>query len=134
MADQAQGESVCGAGVTPVQLVEGPPVSAREAPMQLEVVPGAVVHEPYPRRAMAPSTLHHVVLYARPGCHLCDVARTTIGDVRSRHPFTFEEVDIEEDEALVREYGIRIPVVMVDGQEVFEVDVQAGHLAALVRT
>jgi glutaredoxin len=82
---------------------------------------------------MAPSTPHHVVLYARSGCHLCDVARSTIGDVRSRHPFTFEEVDIEADDGLVREYGARIPVVTVDGDEAFEVEVPAASLAALVR-
>jgi glutaredoxin len=82
---------------------------------------------------MAPPTLHHVVLYARAGCHLCDVARARIEAVRARHPFTFEEVDIEADDALIREYGPRVPVVAVDGEEAFEVEVPAGALATLVR-
>lgn len=83
---------------------------------------------------MVPSTPHHVVLYARPGCHLCDVARSTIDAVRSRHPFSFVEVDIERDDGLLREYGIRIPVVVVDGNQEFEVEVPADRLASLVRT
>jgi glutaredoxin len=82
---------------------------------------------------MASPTLHHVVLFARSGCHLCDVARATLEAVRSRHPFVLQEVDIETDDALVREYGMRIPVVAVDGHDMFEIDVPEARLAALVR-
>lgn len=82
---------------------------------------------------MPPPTPHHVVLYARVGCHLCDVARSTIEAVRARHPFIFEEVDIATDDGLIRDFGARIPVVVVDGDEVFEVEVPAGRFAALVR-
>jgi len=76
--------------------------------------------------------VHRVVLYSRPGCHLCDVAREAIEAVRARAPFVFEEVDIERDEALELDYGIRIPVVSVDGRERFEVTVDPGELARLV--
>ena len=76
----------------------------------------------------------HVVLYSRPGCHLCEVAREAIDGVRVRHPFSFEEVSIEGDDALEIAYGIRIPVVLVDGEERFEIEVDAGELAALVRS
>jgi glutaredoxin len=76
----------------------------------------------------------HVVLYSRPGCHLCDVAREAIRRVHGRHPFAFEEVSIEGDEALELAYGIRIPVVAVDGQERFEIDVDETELAELVRS
>jgi glutaredoxin len=79
------------------------------------------------------AALHHLVLYTRPGCHLCDVARETILEVRSRHPFELVEVDIESDDDLVRDYGLRIPVVDVDGDEVFEVSVSPARLTALVR-
>jgi hypothetical protein len=74
-----------------------------------------------------------VVLYARNGCHLCDEARDVIAAVRVSAPFAFEEVDIETDDALVREYGVRIPVVTVDGRELFEYRVDAADLAAAVR-
>jgi glutaredoxin len=76
--------------------------------------------------------MHHVVLYARPGCHLCDVARETILSQQGRLGFEFTEVDIEADDELELEYGIRIPVVEVDGEEAFEVTVDAERLARMV--
>jgi Glutaredoxin-like domain (DUF836) len=77
--------------------------------------------------------MRRVVLYSRVGCHLCDVARDVVLGVRERHPFHFEEIDIEGSDDLVREYGIRIPVLTVDGEEVFEIEVEAPRLAELVR-
>jgi hypothetical protein len=75
-----------------------------------------------------------VVLYSRPGCHLCDVARGEIARVRERHPFAFEEMNVEDDDALELEYGLRIPVVTVDGREAFEIEVDGRDLEALVRS
>ena len=74
-----------------------------------------------------------VVLYARPGCHLCDDARVVIEAARAELAFVFEEVDIESDDALVRDYGLRIPVVAVDGDELFEISVNRTSLLAAVR-
>jgi glutaredoxin len=76
--------------------------------------------------------VHRVALYSRAGCHLCDVAREVVLSVRERVPFDFDEVDIERDDDLELEYGIRIPVVEVDGEERFEVTVDAAELARLV--
>jgi glutaredoxin len=75
---------------------------------------------------------HVVVLYARPGCHLCDVAREAVLALRERTGFAFEEIDVERDETLELEYGIRIPVLEVDGEERFEGTVDVGELTALV--
>jgi len=74
-----------------------------------------------------------VVLYARPGCHLCDDARAVIEAARAEVAFVFEEVDIESDDALVRDYGLRIPVVTVDGDELFEISVDETTLLAALR-
>jgi len=74
-----------------------------------------------------------VVLYARPGCHLCDDARAVIEGARAEVAFVFEEVDIESDDALVRDYGLRIPVVTVDGDELFEISVDETALLAALR-
>ena len=57
-----------------------------------------------------------LILYGRPGCHLCDDARTVLE--RIGHPF--EEVDIEADDALHRAYLERIPVVALDGEELYD--------------
>ena len=73
-----------------------------------------------------------VVLYARAGCHLCDTARDVILAQRERTPFAFEEIDIETSETLVREYGLRIPVVVVADVERFEYEVDPEVFAALM--
>ena len=75
----------------------------------------------------------HVLLYTRPGCHLCDEARDVLLDERARTPFELDEVDIETDDELVREYGVRIPVVVIDGEERFEYRVDPLELAAIAR-
>jgi glutaredoxin len=67
-------------------------------------------------------TAPRVVLYSRPGCHLCDEARATLARVRSELPFALEERDIERDPALLRAYLERIPVVTIDGEEAFELE------------
>jgi hypothetical protein len=74
-----------------------------------------------------------VVLYSRPGCGLCDEARIVIEEERARTPFDLEEVDVSTDDALELEYGIRIPVVLVDGRELFEIRVDPTAFARVVR-
>jgi glutaredoxin len=73
-------------------------------------------------------------MYSRPGCGLCDEAREVILAERERTAFDYREVDISGDDALELEYGIRIPVVLVDGQERFEIRVDAAELAGAVST
>jgi glutaredoxin len=71
-----------------------------------------------------------VRMYSRPGCHLCDEAREMILALRERVPFAFEEVDVSGDDALELAYGIRIPVVLVDAEERFEIAVDGDELEA----
>jgi len=73
-----------------------------------------------------------VVLYSRASCHLCDVAREILLAELSRAPFELEEVDIDRDDDLVREYGLRVPVVTIDGDERFEYEVDPSELRRLV--
>ena len=69
-----------------------------------------------------------VVLYGRPGCCLCDDARALLERVRADLPFELVERDIERDEALLRAYLERIPVVTLDGEPLFELTVDEGVL------
>jgi glutaredoxin len=68
-----------------------------------------------------------VTLYGKPGCHLCEDARRVLADVREQLGFELREVDVSTDPGLHRLYGERIPVVALDGEELFEffVDVTA---------
>jgi len=69
-----------------------------------------------------------LVLYGREGCHLCDDARAVLE--RVGHPF--EEVDIESDHDLLRRYLERIPVVALDGEELYDFFVDEQDLRARV--
>jgi glutaredoxin len=69
-----------------------------------------------------------VTLYTRPGCHLCDDALAVLERVRAEVPFDLEARDIERDDELLRRYLERIPVVVLDGEEVFEFFVNEGEL------
>jgi glutaredoxin len=69
-----------------------------------------------------------VTLYGRPGCHLCDDARELLLRLRGEHRFELEERDIEADDALLRAYLERIPVVAIDGVEAFELFVDEAEL------
>ena len=61
-----------------------------------------------------------VTLYGKAGCCLCDEAKEVLADVRAERPFELEEVDVSLDPALNHQYGERIPVVAVEGEELFE--------------
>ena len=65
-----------------------------------------------------------LLLYSRPGCHLCDDARAVIERVGAH----FQEIDITTDDALHAAYLERIPVVVLDGVELFEYFVDEGLL------
>lgn len=78
--------------------------------------------------AAAVPGLRRVVLYGRPGCCLCDDARAVLERVRSELPFAFAERDIERDDALLKAYLERIPVVTIDGAEAFELFVAEDEL------
>ena len=74
-----------------------------------------------------------VVLFSRPGCHLCDDARAVLLAEQMRTPFDLSEISVEGDDELERAYGIRIPVVLVDGVERFEYQVDPVALRRVVR-
>jgi glutaredoxin len=61
-----------------------------------------------------------VTLYGKPGCHLCDDARAAVRRVAAERPFELEEVDITLDPVLHRRYAERIPVLALDGNELFD--------------
>jgi glutaredoxin len=59
-----------------------------------------------------------VFLYSREGCHLCEVVEEQLARVQKEHPFELEIVDIDGDPSLKEQYGLEIPVVMLDGKKV----------------
>jgi len=56
----------------------------------------------------------NLILYSGAGCHLCDQARDVVHAVLPPG-WTLREVDVRADAALSERYGLRIPVVAVEG-------------------
>jgi glutaredoxin len=69
-----------------------------------------------------------LVLYGKPGCHLCDDARAVLERVGA----PFAEVDITSDDALHAAYLERIPVITLDGEARFEYFVDEAALRRLL--
>jgi c-di-GMP-related signal transduction protein len=76
-----------------------------------------------------------VVVYARPGCHLCEEAFARIVALHEEgYRFNLHEVDIEGSELLLRRYLEKIPVVEVDGIVVSELLLDEAGLKARLDT
>ena len=60
-----------------------------------------------------------VILYTRPGCHLCDEAKQEMQAAGCDNEYTLQEINIESDRELLRRYRYDIPVITVDGVEAF---------------
>ena len=61
----------------------------------------------------------HVIIYSRPGCHLCDDAKAAILSAGCSDQFLLEEINIESSDELFRKYRYDIPVITIDGVESF---------------
>src|SRR5699024_2762075 len=79
------------------------------------------------------SPLPRVMLLTRVGCHLCGVARETVASVCASSGADWREVDVDGDGELRDEYGDQVPVVLVDGEQVAALEVDATTLAAALR-
>ncbi len=75
-----------------------------------------------------------LTLYGKPGCCLCDEAKTAIEEVAGEVEFELEQVDVSLDPVLYRAYGERIPVIDIDGEEAFELGVDAAALRRRLST
>jgi glutaredoxin len=58
-----------------------------------------------------------IELLGKPGCHLCDDARTVVATVTGELGLPFVDVDITEDPKLHAQWADDIPVVLIDGQQ-----------------
>ncbi len=64
--------------------------------------------------------MSEIVVYTRPGCHLCVEAIADLRRLQGELGFALSERDIDGDETLLRAYFERIPVVALDGEELFD--------------
>ncbi len=68
---------------------------------------------------IAASNKPRVIIYSRPGCHLCDEARQVMLSADCDGEYSLSEVNIESDSQLRRRYQYDIPVITINGIEAF---------------
>jgi glutaredoxin len=67
--------------------------------------------------------LIQLTLFTKPGCHLCEEAKTVVDSAvdkfktehSSENPIELTQVNILEDQALLEKYGEEIPVLQING-------------------
>ncbi|WP_425402689.1 glutaredoxin family protein [Glycomyces tenuis] len=72
------------------------------------------------------SRVNRLTLLTTKDCHLCGRARADLDAVARETGERWTEVDVADDAELAREYGDRLPVVLLDGREhgYWDVDVE----------
>lgn len=55
-----------------------------------------------------------LTLISRDGCHLCEVAEQTLDRIA---PGQWLKIDVDASSELERDYGDRVPVLLLDGKE-----------------
>jgi glutaredoxin len=75
----------------------------------------------------------HLTVYSKPECHLCEEALRVLTHLQTQIPFTIEEINIQDDPALLAEYGEQIPVVLLNGEFLFEYTVDEARLRQILQ-
>jgi glutaredoxin len=75
----------------------------------------------------------HVIIYSRPGCHLCDEAKAAILAAGCSEQFVLQEINIESNAELLEKYKYDIPVISIDGVESFIHRVDASEFRTRIR-
>jgi glutaredoxin len=57
-----------------------------------------------------------VAIYSRQGCHLCEEAKAVLLSASKEIDYYLEEIMIDKDSKLIEEYGLMVPVVLIDGK------------------
>lgn len=52
-----------------------------------------------------------LIMYTQPHCSLCDDAKIQLEAAREEIPFTYREIDINQDDELMERWQIRVPVI-----------------------
>lgn len=73
-----------------------------------------------------------IELLTKPGCHLCEAARETTGQVAARYGLTYTEINVEEHPDLLDRHRTEIPVLRVDGEVKDFWQVNAKRLAKII--
>ncbi len=72
--------------------------------------------------------MRELIIYSRPGCHLCDEAKLVIQRVAARIPISIREVNIDDNPETRARFNDEIPVIFIDGKKAFKYQVEEHEL------
>jgi glutaredoxin len=70
------------------------------------------------KEAGTPAEALEVTLYMRPGCHLCEEAKSLIAPVLAEFGARLREVNIDSHPELQQRYNLDVPVIFLAGRKV----------------
>lgn len=73
-----------------------------------------------------------IELLTKPGCHLCEAARETTGQVTARYGLAYTEINVQDHPDLLERHRTEIPVLRVDGEVKDFWQVNAKRLAKIL--
>ncbi|WP_316572337.1 glutaredoxin family protein [Neobacillus sp. YIM B06451] len=74
-----------------------------------------------------------VTFYTRSRCPLCEKAKEDLLEIRESIAFELEEIDIASSDKLTEEYGLMIPVILVDGIEAGYGSIDKQYLVSYIK-
>lgn len=74
-----------------------------------------------------------VILYSKPGCHLCEVMKKEMAKADCAALYELQEINIEGDAELLARYRYDVPVLMVEGVEAFRHRLTADSFRAYLK-
>jgi hypothetical protein len=81
-----------------------------------------------------PRPTPHLTLLSRADCELCERLHAELTALRSRVPLPpLELVDVDADPRLARRWGLKVPVLLLDGVRVCGPSLDAPELLRLLR-
>ena len=75
-----------------------------------------------------------VIVYSKPGCHLCEDAMRLLRDARAEFDLAIEEIDITTDRALFKNYFEKIPVLVIDDQVTLAAPIRMEDVRAALKS
>ena len=69
-----------------------------------------------------------VTVVSKKGCHLCEKVVATLNSLSTKFNLEVNVVDIGDDPLLHDKYWLTIPVILIDGKDVFDVRHMGGEV------
>jgi glutaredoxin len=74
-----------------------------------------------------------ITIYSKKDCHLCEIAKEALINIRKEFPFSLTEVDIEKNKAIFEKYKYLIPVIEIDGEKTFTYKLNEAELKKILK-